>query len=175
MADRIIVSTSESPEASAGAPADALAERRNGGRGRRWAIARGDRRRIRAVGGRRQPSSLNGRTTAVSLASQTQVVPFEMAAGTPGALAMAYTPGEAGVLLWGSGLKDPGADKVYEVWMIANGTPVSGGCLRPTDGSVVHYSNANLGDATEMAVTVESASCPGAPTTEPIMTAALTA
>ncbi len=92
-----------------------------------------------------------------------QIVPFALAAGTPGHPHVAFTPGEAGALLWGSDLKDPGAGKVYEVWMIANGSTCLGGCLRPTDGSVRPLSTRTSATPREMAVTVESASCPGAP------------
>ena len=57
-------------------------------------------------------------------------------AGDAGELAMASRPGEPGAVLLGSGLPDPGPDKVYEIWMIQDGTPVSGGCVRPQDGQV---------------------------------------
>jgi hypothetical protein len=171
MADRIIASTSKTPRPTEVAAPATLSERRNR-RGRRWVVAVA----VAAVfalvvGG--VAVFARGSIPAVPLASNQQVVHFSPT--TAGALAMAYTPGQPGVLLWGSGLKDPGADKVYEVWMIANGTPVSGGCLRPADGSVASFSNTDLGGATEMAVTIESSSCPGAPTTTPIMTAPLTA
>jgi anti-sigma-K factor RskA len=171
MADRIIASTGATQRTPEAAATVELSERR-GRRGRRWAVAVA----IAAVfalvvGG--VAVFARGSIPAVPLASGQQVVLFSPT--TAGTLAMAYTPGQPGVLLWGSGMKDPGTDKVYEVWMIANGTPVSGGCVRPTDGDVVSFSNTNLGDATQMAVTIESSSCPSAPTTTPIMTAALTA
>jgi hypothetical protein len=93
--------------------------------------------------------------------------------GSPGELAMAYTPGERGVFVWGTGLPDPGAGKVYEVWLIEDGAPVRGGCLAPTDGAGAAYLDADVSSAELMAVTVESSECPDAPTTDPSYTAAL--
>lgn len=93
-----------------------------------------------------------------------------------GDLAMAYTPGSSGVVIWGSDLPDPGAGNVYEVWMISGTTPpVSGGCLQPTDGRIAAYVNVDVGAATDMAVTTESNVCPSAPTAAPVLTASLTA
>ncbi|HEX5936181.1 MAG TPA: anti-sigma factor [Actinomycetota bacterium] len=93
--------------------------------------------------------------------------------GSPGELAMAYTPGERGALVWGTGLPDPGEGKVYEVWMIEEGDPVRGGCLSPTDGAGATYLDADVSSAELMAVTVESADCPDVPTTDPTYTAEL--
>jgi anti-sigma-K factor RskA len=99
------------------------------------------------------------------------VVAFE---GAQGELAMAYTPGERGALVWGAGLPDPGGGKTYELWMIENGNPVRGACLAPTNGAVAAYLDADLSSAELMAVTVESTDCPSAPTTDPVFTAELT-
>ena len=98
-------------------------------------------------------------------------VRFEGEAGT---LAIAYEPGRSGVLLFGSDLPDPGEDRVYEIWMIAGeDPPVSGGCLRPDDGRILIFVDADVATADLMAVTVEPASCPSAPTTDPVLTAPL--
>ena len=94
--------------------------------------------------------------------------------GERGELAMAYTPGERGALVWGAGLPDPGGGKTYELWMIEGSNPVRGACLAPTDGAVAAYLDADLSSADLMAVTVESTDCPSAPTTDPIFTAELT-
>jgi hypothetical protein len=104
-----------------------------------------------------------------------RVVTFSGTGSTsvPGALAMAYTPGEQGVVVWGSDLPDPGAGKTYELWMIAGGAPTPGGCLHPTDGRVGAFVDASLDASEEMAVTVEPSSCPAAPTTAPLLTAQL--
>lgn len=96
------------------------------------------------------------------------IVAFE---GAPGELAMAYTPGERGVLVWGTGLPDPGAESVYELWMIEDGNAIRGVCLAPTDGAVAAYVDADPSSAELLAVTVESSGCPDAPTTDPIYTA----
>jgi hypothetical protein len=100
----------------------------------------------------------------------TTIVAFD---GSPGELAMAYTPGERGVFVWGTGLPDPGAGKVYEVWMFEGDTPVRGGCLSPTDGAGAAYLDVDVSSAQLMAVTVESSDCPDAPTTDPTHTAEL--
>jgi hypothetical protein len=97
-------------------------------------------------------------------------VPFE---GAPGELALAYTPGERGVLVWGTGLPDPGERRVYELWLIDDGDAVRGACLAPTEGAVAAYFDADLSSAELMAVTVESIDCPAAPTTDPLFTAEL--
>jgi hypothetical protein len=102
-----------------------------------------------------------------------QVVTFDGAEGT---LAVAYRPGEAGVYILGSGLPAPPEGKVYEVWMIEDAMPVAGPCLVPeADGSLFTYVDAELGTTDTMAVTVESSSCPDAPTGDPILTADLAA
>lgn len=94
--------------------------------------------------------------------------------GGTGTVAMTYRPGEPGVVVFGSGLPDPGAGRVYEIWMIqGDRPPVSGGCVVPRDGRVLTYVGASIGSADTMAVTVESASCPTAPTTDPVLTASL--
>jgi hypothetical protein len=103
-----------------------------------------------------------------------RVVAFEGEGG--GTLAVAYRPGEEGVYLLGSGLATPPEGSVYEVWMIRDGTPIPGPCVRPeADGSLFAFADAELGTTQTMAVTVESAECPAAPTTEPVFTATITA
>jgi hypothetical protein len=87
---------------------------------------------------------------------------------------VAFTPGESGAVLWGSNLPDPGQDKVYEIWMIQDGTPVSGGCFRPQDGRVALSVDASLGGTEAMALTAEPADCPSSPSGEPVKTANLT-
>jgi Anti-sigma-K factor rskA. len=66
-------------------------------------------------------------------------------------------------------LADPGPDKVYETWMLQGSTALSGGCVRPHDGSIVAFVHADLGDADRMAVTVEPGSCPSQPTSARIL------
>ena len=103
--------------------------------------------------------------------SASRFVRFEGRAGT---LAMAYEPGQPGVVFFGSDLPDPGAGRVYEIWMIeGTDAPVSGGCVRPEEGRVLTYVDANLGSTDQMLVTVESDACPSAPTTDPVLSASL--
>lgn len=97
------------------------------------------------------------------------IVTFEGAA--PGELAMSFTPGEAGALVWATGLPDPGPGKVYELWMIEDGEPVRGACLAPEGGAVAAFVDADPSSADLLAVTVESEVCPDAPTTDPVYTA----
>jgi hypothetical protein len=99
-----------------------------------------------------------------------RIVPFE---GARGELALAYTPGERGVLVWGTGLPDLGTRRVYELWMIDDGDAVRGACLSPKEGAVAAYVDVDLSSAELMAVTVESTGCPAAPTTDPLFTAEL--
>jgi anti-sigma-K factor RskA len=99
-----------------------------------------------------------------------RIVPFE---GARGELALAYTPGERGVLVWGTGLPALGKRHVYELWMIDDGDAVRGACLAPTEGAVAAYVDVDLSSAEAMAVTVESTGCPAAPTTDPLFTAEL--
>lgn len=94
--------------------------------------------------------------------------------GDEGSLVLAYTPGEPGVVVWGRDLPDPGAGSVYELWAFVDGSPASQGCLRPVDGAISAYLDVEIGDADSMAVTVESASCPGSPTRPPVYAAELT-
>lgn len=90
-----------------------------------------------------------------------------------GELAMAYIPGTSGVAFWGEGLPDPGPGNTYEIWMIDDETPISGGCVTPVDGRLAAFVDADIGTAEQMAVTIEPASCPGAPTSDPIQTLTL--
>ena len=95
--------------------------------------------------------------------------------GQAGTFAMAYEPGRPGVIVFGSDLPDPGPDRAYEIWMLRGSqAPVSGGCVRPTDGRVLTDVPAEIGRTDTMLVTVESASCPSAPTTDPVFSASLT-
>jgi len=164
MVDRIVAEP-QRVAGTAGATAgtsDELAERRDA-RLRRWQTAFGVAAAIALI-------------LAFVLATRPDVsvpstlVRFE---GESGEVAMAYTPGESGVFVWGNDLPDPGEGNVYELWMFEGGEPISGGCLSPTDGSVAAFVDADPSSAQQMAVTVESADCPDAPTTDPVFTAEL--
>jgi hypothetical protein len=111
------------------------------------------------------------RTTEVTAQPAQTIVRFDGDAGT---LAMAYTPGESGVIFWGSDLPDPGTDRVYEIWMVQGDSSVSGGCVVPgPEGNLAAFVDANVGTTEMMAVTVEPASCPGVPSSDPVLTAPL--
>jgi hypothetical protein len=113
------------------------------------------------------------RTTVVASASTTQQLVVFSGSGE-GELAVAFTPGESGAVLWGSDLPDPGQDKVYEIWMFQDGTPVPGGCFRPQDGQIALTVDASLDTTEAMALTAEPADCPSSPSGQPVKTADLT-
>jgi hypothetical protein len=112
-----------------------------------------------------------GTIEIVDASPSQQIIRFEGA--SEGTLSMAYTPGHPGAVLWGSDMPDPGVDHVYEIWMIQDGDATSGGCIRPQDGSVALSVDADIGASELMAVTVEDAACPTAPTTDPVLSAEL--
>jgi anti-sigma-K factor RskA len=116
-------------------------------------------------------AAFGSRTTGIGGLDATQtVVRFEGA----GNLAMAFVPGQPGAALIGSDMPDPGADGVFEIWMIEGEVPVSGGCVDAQDGSFAAWVDADVSGADLMAITIEPASCPGQPTSAPISTASLT-
>jgi hypothetical protein len=162
MADRILTHPQRS-DGPAAAPVDEVSARRDGRLGR-WQAVAGVAAAVALV------LAIVLATRPGSVPVPEIVVPFE---GTPGALALAYTPGEPGVLVWGAGLPDPGTESVYELWMIEDGVPIRGACLTPTDGAVAAFVDADLSSAELLAVTVESSECPAAPSTDPIYTAEL--
>ena len=93
--------------------------------------------------------------------------------GAQGSLTAAYTPGEAGGVLFGSGLPKPGRGNVYEIWTITDNRPSSAGCTSSSNGDLRTSVAADIGNAQTLAVTIEPAACPAAPTTTPILTATL--
>lgn len=111
-------------------------------------------------------------TTSVRATTSQRLVAFTGV--TEGSLAMAFTPGEPGAVFWGGGLPDPGADRVYEIWMIEGDEAVSGGCVIPTDGVVAVRVEASVGTTDTMAVTTEPSDCPSAPSSDPVLVADLT-
>ena len=104
------------------------------------------------------------------IAEGARVVTFEGQA--PGSLSVAYAPGTAGAYVLGSDLETPPSGRVYELWMISDGTPVPGPCFRPaSDGSVFRFVDADVGTTDAMAVTLEPSECSTQPTSDPILTA----
>lgn len=174
MADRILASGRDdtaggSAATSRAIPIDQLAARREGPR---WRTFVGIAAAIAVVALVATTALRPGaRTTGVTAQQEQTVVRFHGAAGH---LAMAYTPGESGVVFWGSDLPDPGADRVYEIWMIQGDTPIPGGCVSPgPGGNLAAFVDENVGTTDLMAVTVEPSSCPGTPTGDPVLTAPL--
>jgi hypothetical protein len=87
-------------------------------------------------------------------------------------LSAAFRPGEPGMFLLASGLPELPEDEVYELWVFQGETPVSALCARPSaNGSLFEFVDTSLEGVELMAVTVESTSCPDAPTSDPIFTA----
>ena len=172
MADEVLESAAQSPSGGE-APSDAAIVDLRGRRGR----LTGGRRAIVAVaaaaallvGSVALGRSVGGPPTSIAVPGQ-HVVRFS---GAGGELAMAYTPGEAGAVLIGSGFADPGEGKAYEIWAIRDGTPISGGCAVPAGGTLATVVRTPVEPTDVMAVTVESTSCPAAPTTQPILVADL--
>ena len=114
---------------------------------------------------------LRPRTQTVAGATLTsRVVVFQ---GGSGQVAMAYSPGEPGALIVGKELPPPGPGRTYEIWAITGTTPVSAGCVSPTDGRLAAVTDLDVSTSDVMAITVERTDCPAAPTTQPVYTATI--
>jgi anti-sigma-K factor RskA len=174
IADAILAETvalPEAEEATSDVPVhrDEVAERRaRPGRGWAAALVAAAAALVLVVGG--AVVLVPDRSQSVTANWAQSVVQFE---GKSGELAMAYSPGESGAVFWGQGLPDPGAGKTLEIWRFEGKTPISSGCLTPVNGRVAAFEPVDVSSAQLMAVTVESAGCPTAPTTQPILTAPL--
>lgn len=103
----------------------------------------------------------------------TQPVSVAFSGTVPAHLEMRFTPGDPGAKLRGSDFAALPSGRVYELWMIRDGTPLRATCFTPDAGQVQLALSHPVEARDVMAVTVESASCPSAPTTEPILTADL--
>ena len=92
-----------------------------------------------------------------------------------GTITAAFTPGEPGIYLQGSGLDPLSPDEVYELWLIEGETPAAAVCVQPgEDGSVFAFADTEAVTDALLAVTVEPSSCSDAPTTPPIWVAPIT-
>lgn len=93
--------------------------------------------------------------------------------GEGGQLAAAYSPSGNGITVFGSDLAPLPEGQVYELWTIEGERPSAAACFTPQDGVVLEFVDHPVGSADLMAVTVESSSCPAAPTTDPVLVAEL--
>ena len=171
MVERILASSSatEVPPPPVGAPIDELSVRRSlGSRARQIGVAAAAAAAVFVA----IVISLAPTTVETTVSTSQRVVSFGGA--TEATLAMAYTPGTPGAVFFGTGLADPGADAVYEIWMIEDGKATSGGCVAPTNGMVALSVDASIGTSEAMAVTVEPADCPSTPSGPPVLEADLT-
>jgi anti-sigma-K factor RskA len=85
-----------------------------------------------------------------------------------GTVTAAFTPGESGIYLQGSGLEPLPENKVYELWVIEGETPAAAVCVRASeDGSVFGFADNEVTGSEVLAVTVEPSTCSDAPTTPP--------
>jgi hypothetical protein len=92
-----------------------------------------------------------------------------------GTITAAFTLGEPGIYLQGSGLDPLSPDEVYELWLIEGETPAAAVCVQPgEDGSVFAFADTEVVADALLAVTVEPSSCSDAPTTPPIWVAPTT-
>jgi anti-sigma-K factor RskA len=114
---------------------------------------------------------LRPRTQTVASAALTSRVVFFQ--GGSGQVAMAFSPGQPGALIVGKELPPPGPGRIYEIWAITGTTPVSAGCVSPTDGRLAAVTDLDVSTSDVMAITVEPTDCPAAPTTQPVYTATL--
>jgi hypothetical protein len=101
-----------------------------------------------------------------------RVVQFHSEGGR-GQLAVAFAPGVDRSFLVGTGLEAPPEGRVYQVWMIVRGSPVSGGVITPRDGEVFVALPADPSGSEAMAVTVEPLGGSPRPTSEPVFEAPL--
>ncbi|MGH2682127.1 MAG: anti-sigma factor domain-containing protein [Actinomycetota bacterium] len=97
-----------------------------------------------------------------------RVVRFE---GAGGNVSAAVAPRQG--FLFASDLEPLPEGHVYELWMIRGDTAVQALCLEPRDGVVVGRFEGDVTGSDALAVTVEPASCPSSPTTDPIFVAPL--
>jgi Anti-sigma-K factor rskA len=92
--------------------------------------------------------------------------------GKQGELAMAYVPGEAGMVVVGSRIPEPPAEHAYELWTFDGDTPVSAGCMSPESGHMGAFIP-DVEPTETMAVTIEPTTCPQAPTGDIVFTGSI--
>jgi anti-sigma-K factor RskA len=86
---------------------------------------------------------------------------------TTGGTAVAVVTADA-ALVTATGITEPGADRVYQLWVMRDGVPVPDATAMVSDGALEIATDAfRTGDA--LALTVEPAGGSDAPTTEPVV------
>ncbi|WP_282949171.1 anti-sigma factor [Cellulomonas endometrii] len=86
---------------------------------------------------------------------------------TTGGTAVAVVTADA-ALVTATGVDDPGADRVYQLWVMRDGVPVPDATTTVSDGSLEIRTDAfRTGDA--LALTVEPTGGSDAPTSEPVV------
>ncbi len=104
------------------------------------------------------------RITSLLASPDAQVIAAELSTG--GSAVAVVTPEAA--LVSAEGVTDPGDGRVYQLWVMRDGTPVPDGTARVTDGAIEVYTTAyRAGDA--LALTVEPTGGSPAPTTDPVV------
>ena len=98
------------------------------------------------------------------------------AAGTdlkgPAGVAAKVVPTDSGGIFVATGLEDPGDDRVYQLWFLRGGMPVSGGTFVGSDGVAVLRTARSPNAFDAVAVTVEPAGGSRRPTTNPLLSSA---
>jgi hypothetical protein len=101
--------------------------------------------------------------------AEAELVRFE--GSGEGTIAVAFNPTEQDAYVLGANVPTPEEGRRYELWVFRDGRPTSGGCFVPDDGTVVLPFDEDVGTAELLAITIEPAACPDAPTSDPIFTA----
>ena len=174
-----LVASSVSEDLEAGTVAAALAEPRLGAAGGRrgWrmtliAVAAAFALvAIGAIGG--YLAAPRGGVDAFLRQPGVRLVPFEPTAEGSGTMTLAVSSSGTEGYVIGTDLAQPPAGQVYELWTISGEHPTSLGCSVPSNGHMAVPVRGDFSSADVAAMTVESDSCPAAPTTAPLQVATL--
>ena len=86
--------------------------------------------------------------------------------GSPGTVRLVWSPERDQVAVFGNGLDAPGTGFVYELWAIADDTPIPSGLFVPDDGTIREVVDVADVDAAAWGVTIEPVGGSPAPTGE---------
>ena len=90
----------------------------------------------------------------------------------PAGVAAKVVPTDSGGIFVATGLEDPGDDRVYQLWFLRDGTPISGGTFGVSYGVAVLRTSRSPNAFDAVAVTVEPAGGSRRPTTSPLLSSA---